>query len=77
MATTVAAPRQQVLVKSADRHGERPNPLLKLLAYAALVGMALIMFIPFLWSITTSLKTNPEAALIPPTQRPQSPTHDP
>jgi hypothetical protein len=38
MATTVAAPRQQVLIKSADRHGERPNPLLKVLAYAALVG---------------------------------------
>jgi ABC-type glycerol-3-phosphate transport system permease component len=43
----------------------------RLLAYTALVATALIMFIPFLWSITTSLKTNPEAALFPHTLLPQ------
>ena len=76
MATTVAAPRQQVLVRSATQGGQRQGQALKVLAYMALVGMALIMFIPFLWSITTSLKTNPEAALFPPTLLPQAPTLD-
>jgi multiple sugar transport system permease protein len=76
MATTVAAPPQQALARSADERGQRHNQPLKVLAYTALVGMALIMFIPFLWSITTSLKTNPEAALFPPTLWPQVPTLD-
>ncbi len=31
-------------------------------AYAVLLGLALLYFIPFLWSISTSLKTLPESA---------------
>jgi len=76
MATTVAAPRPRVLSRSADEGGSRPVQPLKVLAYVALVCTAVVMFIPFLWSITTSLKTNPEAALFPPTLLPQAPTLD-
>jgi multiple sugar transport system permease protein len=34
------------------------------------------MFVPFLWSLTTSFKTSPEAALVPPTILPRQPTID-
>jgi multiple sugar transport system permease protein len=44
------------------------------LAYALLLGVALLMFVPFLWSLTTSLKSSPEAALFPPTVLPREPT---
>jgi multiple sugar transport system permease protein len=36
--------------------------------------MAMLMFVPFIWSVATSLKTGPEAALFPPTLLPQHPT---
>jgi multiple sugar transport system permease protein len=38
------------------------------------VAVAILMFVPFLWSLTTSLKSSPEAALFPPTLLPQRPT---
>jgi multiple sugar transport system permease protein len=34
------------------------------------------MFVPFLWSLTTSLKTGPEAAQLPPTILPRQPTFE-
>lgn len=71
---TIAVPRQGVAIRSAGEPEARPNRLFRLLAYAALVFVALLMFVPFIWSLTTSLKTNPEAALFPPTILPQQPT---
>jgi multiple sugar transport system permease protein len=76
MVTTVVAPRQRVLATTSDARGQRSSRLPGMLAYTALIAMAIVMFIPFLWSITTSLKTNPEAALFPPTLLPHAPTLD-
>jgi multiple sugar transport system permease protein len=76
MTATVAEPPQLAGVTSTQEPGELQNRLLKVLAYVVLVGTASIMFIPFVWSIATSLKTNPEAALFPPTLLPQAPTLD-
>jgi multiple sugar transport system permease protein len=47
---------------------------MRAMAYGLLVAVAVLMFVPFLWSITTSLKPNPEAALYPPTLLPRQPT---
>lgn len=71
---TVAVPRRQAIARA---QGEDEGPQLAgVVAYIALVLVAIIMFVPFLWSITTSLKTNPEAALFPPTVLPNVPTLD-
>ncbi len=43
-------------------------------APALLAALAVLMLAPFLWSISTSLKTNPEAAAFPPTLIPRQPT---
>jgi multiple sugar transport system permease protein len=43
-------------------------------SYALLVCVASLMLAPFLWSLTTSFKTNPEAAQFPPTLLPRRPT---
>ena len=74
---TIAVPRKRALDQTAGRgEGERVS-LSRIAAYLALVLVAIIMFVPFLWSISTSLKTNPEAALFPPTLWPHQPTVDP
>jgi len=44
--------------------------------YGLLIGVAVLMLVPFLWSLTTSLKTSPEAAQVPPTILPHQPTID-
>jgi multiple sugar transport system permease protein len=72
---TVAVPRQQALAGTAPSE-QGGSPLGRGLAYAALVLMAVIMLVPFAWSVSTSLKPNPEAALFPPTLVPQQPTFD-
>ena len=63
--------------------GRRPLPVVRrrwsvaparALAYTLLVGVAVLMLVPFLWSLTTSLKTGPESALFPPTIVPRQPT---
>lgn len=71
---TVAVPRREAAVRTEDQ--QRGPQIARALAYIALVLVAIIMFVPFLWSITTSLKTNPEAALFPPTLLPRVPTVD-
>src|SRR5712691_3409994 len=71
---TVAVPRGRAVAHTRGEQGG--PPIAQALAYIALVLVAIIMFIPFLWSITTSLKTNPEAALFPPTLLPRAPTLD-
>ncbi len=45
----------------------------KVVSYVFLVAVAVAMFVPFLWSLSTSLKTGPEAALFPPTIVPEQP----
>jgi len=45
-------------------------------SYGLLIGVAGLMFVPFLWSLTTSFKTSPEAAQVPPTILPRQPTID-
>lgn len=49
------------------------NQLLNILKYVVLAAGAVIMCFPFLWMITTSLKTGAEAVAIPPVFFPQSP----
>jgi multiple sugar transport system permease protein len=41
---------------------ERSDRVRLVLVYAALFALALLFFVPFLWTITTSLKTLPETA---------------
>lgn len=48
------------------------NQLLNILKYVVLTAGAVIMCFPFLWMITTSLKTGAEAVAIPPVFFPQS-----
>lgn len=48
--------------------GDRSAKLRRRLAYAVLIGYALLMLVPFLWSVSTSLKTRQDAnglSLIP------------
>lgn len=75
---TVAVPRRAIaaLRSTGVAPEERPNRVVQVLSYLALVGMAILMFVPFIWSIMTSLKTNPEAALFPPTLLPRTVTFD-
>jgi multiple sugar transport system permease protein len=41
--------------------GDRSKRLRRGVAYAFLIGYAFLMFVPFIWAITTSFKTNPDA----------------
>jgi multiple sugar transport system permease protein len=43
-------------------------------AYGLLLGVAILMLVPFFWSVSTSLKSNPEAAAFPPTLIPREAT---
>src|SRR5256885_1446094 len=52
---TVAVPRRRAVAHARGEPGGLP--IGRALAYLALVLVAIIMFVPFLWSITTSLKT--------------------
>ena len=40
----------------------RSERVLRVLAYAAMIAISLLYFIPFLWTVSTSLKTLPETA---------------
>jgi multiple sugar transport system permease protein len=71
---TIATGRRRAAVESGGGPARLPDILVRWLAYALLVGVAILMVVPFLWSLTTSLKTNPEAALYPPTILPLQPT---
>jgi multiple sugar transport system permease protein len=41
--------------------GDRTRSVRRAIAYAILIGYALLMFIPFAWTVITSLKTLPDA----------------
>jgi multiple sugar transport system permease protein len=70
----VALPRIRAGTRLAAAPVGRKNPVARLLAYIPLIVMAILMFVPFIWSVATSFKTSPEAALFPPTLLPQHPT---
>ncbi len=65
---------------SAERYpGEMPYWLrmtIKIFSYAVLIGLALAMFIPFLWSLSTSLKASGDVHQWPPQFIPDKPTLD-
>jgi len=41
--------------------GDRTRSLRRRVAYALMIGYALLMFVPFLWTVVTSLKTLPDS----------------
>jgi len=41
--------------------GDRGARTRRILAYVLLIGYALLMFVPFLWTVVTSFKTSPDA----------------
>jgi multiple sugar transport system permease protein len=49
---------------------------IRVASYGLLIGLAGLMLVPFLWSVTTSFKPSPEAAQAPPTILPHQPTID-
>jgi multiple sugar transport system permease protein len=71
---TIAIGRRRAAVGAAGKPVGQATGLGGLLTFALLLGVAVLMFVPFLWSLTTSLKTSPEAALYPPTIVPREPT---
>lgn len=73
--TSVAVDRERAAARvTAAEPAGAPTRSRKVLAYLVLIGVAILMFVPFLWSVSTSLKTNPEAARYPPTLVPLAPT---
>jgi multiple sugar transport system permease protein len=76
MATVAVGQHKAAVAPSAGRRSQHPGTPARVLAYAVLVAMAILMFVPFLWSVSTSLKTSPEAARYPPTLWPAYPTLD-
>lgn len=61
MATSVAAPAQ-----SRPVSGERSHAAGKTFTYAVLTVLSIIMGFPFLWTLSSSLKTPPETQYFPP-----------
>lgn len=58
----VTAPRPKpATAGAAEPVGDRSARLRRRAAYAILIGYALLMFLPFAWSIITSFKTEPDA----------------
>ena len=60
----MVATRELARPRAAGRLGERMGPVdvaLQVVAYVVLVAVALAMFIPFIFSVTTSVKTQAEA----------------
>ena len=58
VAPVVTAPATQA---AAGHAGDRTASLRRRLAYVFLIGYAILMFIPFTWSVITSFKTLPDS----------------
>ena len=58
---SAAAPSVVVAKAEAAPVGDRGRKLRKRIAYALLIGYALLMFVPFAWTVITSFKTLPDA----------------
>jgi multiple sugar transport system permease protein len=76
MSSVAVEQERAVAQPRAGAPDEAPRRLVRTVAYIVLVAVALLMFVPFYWSVVTSLKTNPEAARFPPTLLPEQPTLD-
>ncbi|HUQ42828.1 MAG TPA: carbohydrate ABC transporter permease [Candidatus Limnocylindria bacterium] len=48
-------------VEDAGPVGDRSRGLRRKVAYALMIGYALLMFVPFAWTVITSFKTRPDA----------------
>jgi multiple sugar transport system permease protein len=56
-----AAARPATVVTALQPAGDRGARIRRRLAYVALIGYALLMFVPFAWSVITSFKTLPDS----------------
>ena len=61
MATARTAPLRPSTATAVEPVGDRSVRLRRILAYAFLIGYALLMFVPFAWSVITSFKTEPDS----------------
>ncbi len=61
MAQAKAAPLRADTAVEVRPVGDRTARLRRAIAYAVLTGYALLMFVPFAWSVITSLKTQQDA----------------
>jgi multiple sugar transport system permease protein len=59
--TAAARPAEQQRVAAAAPVGDRGAAWRRRVAYAFLVGYAVLMFVPFAWSVITSFKTLPDS----------------
>ena len=59
---TVLAPARPTEAAAPAPAGERGRRIRRAVAYALLIGYALLMLVPFAWQIITSFKTEPDAA---------------
>ena len=86
MHAEIASEQAQTAILSAKAGTRRPKlrtsvlmkrVSFKALIYIALIAVALVVIIPFLWMLTTSLKTSVESSTYPPTLLPVVPQwHD-
>jgi multiple sugar transport system permease protein len=60
-APRTSAERAVVVETDPGPVGDRTRGARRAIAYALLIGYALLMFVPFTWTIVTSLKTRPDA----------------
>jgi multiple sugar transport system permease protein len=69
--SAVAMPRPR-------RRGRRQRPARRVLFYIGLTALAALFVVPVVWMVLTSLKTDPEATLTPPTvlKHPSSQAYD-
>ena len=59
--TATARPETLTSVAEVGPVGDRSREWRRRLAYALLIGYALLMFVPFAWTVITSFKTQPDA----------------
>ena len=61
MASARPGTERSAAARSVPEHGRALDGALRVAAYVVLIAVALAMFVPFLFSLATSLKTNVEA----------------
>jgi multiple sugar transport system permease protein len=61
MTTARTAPLRPSTAATVEPVGDRSARVRRVLAYAFLIGYALLMFVPFAWSVITSFKTEPDS----------------
>jgi multiple sugar transport system permease protein len=61
MAVAAALPKAELVEVSAAPVGDRTRGLRRTIAYVLLISYALLMFVPFAWTVITSFKTRPDS----------------